>query len=162
MNAPTFLQAGPGGDDGRNQMAEIYIVGVDGTAQSRRAVDYAVERAKKSGASLHLALVLEWSPFSFHTPEELAERHKRREQELQRANDVLQPLAVELNKAGVKTTFETRHGHAADLLCKIATDKNATQIIIGRTGDSVIAQRLLGGLAISLVQVAPVPVTIVP
>jgi len=143
-------------------MTNTYIVGFDGTAQSRRAVEYATACAKKSGAEIHLVHVLEWSPYSFHTPEELAERHGRREQELERAQTVVQPMADELLKVGVSVTSDIRHGNAADLLCKIATDKDADQIIVGRTGDSGFAQRLLGGLAITLVQVAPVPVTIVP
>ncbi|MCP4320112.1 MAG: universal stress protein [Hyphomicrobiales bacterium] len=143
-------------------MTDRYIVGFDGTEQSRRALDYASARAKKSGAHVHLVLVIEWSPYSFHTPEELNERHRRREQELERATTVVQPVADELNKAGVKTTCEVRHGNAAELLCEIATNKNATQIIIGRTGDSVFTQRLLGGLTITLAQVAPIPMTIVP
>lgn len=143
-------------------MTDIYIVGFDGTDQSSRAVGYAAERAKKSGAELHLVHVLEWSPYSFHTPEELAERHGRREQELKRAQALVQPVVDEISKTGIKTTCEVRHGNAGDLLCKIAADKDAAQIIIGRTGDSALAQRLLGGLAMTLAQVSPVPVTIVP
>lgn len=143
-------------------MNDIFVIGFDGTEQSRRAVNFAANRAKLSGAQLHLVHVLEWSPYSFHTPEELAERHGRREQELERANAMVEPVVTELNNSGVKTTCEVRHGHAGDLLCNIATEKKATQIFIGRTGDSAFAQRLLGGLAITLAQVAPVPVVIVP
>lgn len=53
-------------------MPEIYIVGVDGSEQSRRAIKYASARAKAADAELHLVLILEWSAFSFHTAEELA------------------------------------------------------------------------------------------
>lgn len=143
-------------------MTDTYIVGFDGTAQSRRAVDYAAARAEQSGASVCLVLVIEWSPYGFHTPEELAERHKRREEELDRARATVEPVVDELKKAGVDATCEVRHGNAADLLCQISKEMDATQIIIGRTGDSELAQRLLGGLVITLAQVAPVPVTIVP
>jgi nucleotide-binding universal stress UspA family protein len=143
-------------------MNDFFIVGFDGTEQSRRALDFAASRAKRCGAQLHLVQILEWSPYSFHTPEELAERHKRREQELERANAISEPVVSELNNKGVSTTSEVRHGHAGDLLCTIATEKKATQIFIGRTGDSTFSQRLLGGLAITLAQVAPVPVVIVP
>ncbi len=138
-------------------MPDTYIVGFDGTAQAGRAVDYAAARAKASGAQLHLVHVIEWSPYSFHTPEELAERHGRREQELDRANAITQPVVDELKGAGLDATCEIRHGNAAELLCKIATENDADQIIIGRTGDSVFAQRLLGGLAITLAQAAPLP-----
>lgn len=143
-------------------MTDIYIVGFDGSPQSRRSVDYAASSAKSSGAQLVLVHVLEWSPYSFHTPEELAERHGRREKELERANAAVQPVVDELNKNGVKTDCEVQHGNVAELLCKAATDRNATQIIIGRTGDSAFAQRLLGGLVLTLAQIAPVPLTIVP
>lgn len=143
-------------------MSEIYIVGFDSTEHSRRAVEYATTCAKKSDAEICLVHIVEWSPYSFHTPEELAERRGRREQELDRANAVVQPMVDELSNAGVKVSSEIKHGNAADLLCKIAAEKNAAQIIVGRTGDSGFAQRLLGGLAHTLVQVAPVPVTIVP
>lgn len=143
-------------------MPETYVVGFDGSSQGRRAVDYAASRAKASGAQLHLVHVIEWSPYSFHTAEELAERHGRREQELDRAKGLTQPVVDELTAAGVAASCEARHGNAAELLCKIATEKNADQLIIGRTGDSVFEQRLLGGLTITLAQVSPVPLTIVP
>lgn len=143
-------------------MKEIYIVGYDGTPQAKRAADYAGERAKRAGAELLLVYVLEWSPFSFQTPEELAERHKRREQELERATATVTPMVEALRKAGVSADCIVHHGHAADLLCRIAKEKDAAQIIIGRTGDSALAQRLLGGLALTLAQVSPVPLTIVP
>ncbi len=143
-------------------MNDLYIVGFDGTAQSERAIEYAANRAKKSGASLHVIHVLEWSPYSFHTPEELAERHKRREQELDRASAQVDPMVNELKKSGLTVTSEIRHGNAADILCETAKGKKATQLIIGRTGDSALTLRLLGGLAITLAQVSPVPLTIVP
>ena len=143
-------------------MNDVLVVGFDDTEQAHRAVEFAAERAAKSGASLHLVFVVEWSPYSFHTPEELAERHKRREEELERANEIIAPIMKKLSDAGVTATCEARHGHAAELLSSIATEKNACQLIIGRTGGSSFAQRLLGGVAITLAQVSPVPLTIVP
>ena len=50
-------------------MADIYIVGFDGTDASERAADHAADLARASGAALHFVLVLEWSPYSFLSPE---------------------------------------------------------------------------------------------
>ena len=143
-------------------MTDTFVVGFDGSESSKRAVAFASARAKLANAKLHLVLVLEWSPYSFHTPEELAERHKRREQELDRANEVVQPAVDALKKEGFKADCDVRHGDVGEILCKIAGDEKATQIIIGRKGGSAIATRLLGSLAITLAQSSPVPVTIVP
>ena len=143
-------------------MSEIYVVGFDGTDSSSHAIQFAAARARLAGGQLHLVHVLEWSPYSFYTPEELAERHKRRRKELERAGAILKPVVDELNASGLKATSEVQYGHAGDLLCKIAQEKGAAQIVIGRTGTSEFTARLLGGLAISLAQASPVPVTIVP
>jgi nucleotide-binding universal stress UspA family protein len=143
-------------------MTDTFVVGFDGSDSSKRALAFAADRAKTAGANLHLVMVLEWSAYSFHTPEELAERHKRREEELDRANAVIQPAVDELTKAGHTVTCEARHGHAAEILSEIASDLGAVQIIVGRTGSSPFASRMLGSLTISLVQAAPVSVTVVP
>ena len=144
-------------------MTDTFVVGYDGSESSKRAVAFAAARAKTAGAKLHLVQVLEWSPYSFHTPEELAERHKRREQELDRANAIVEPAVAQLNADGHEASGESRHGNAGDLLCSIAEDMNAVQIVIGRTGGGAsITTRLLGSLVISLAQGSPVPVTVVP
>lgn len=143
-------------------MSDLYVVGYDGTKTARRAVDFAAARANQSGATLHLVMILEWSPYSFLSNEELADRKKARDAEIKGAHAVIDPVVSELTGHGLTVTSEIQHGHSADLLCQIASRLDATQIIIGRSGDGVLAQRLLGSLAISLAQVAPVPLTIVP
>jgi nucleotide-binding universal stress UspA family protein len=149
-------------DHGGLEMTDTIVVGFDGSGASQRAVAFAAKQAKSIDAALHLVHVLEWSPYSFHTPDELAERHKRREQELSRARAVLQPAVDTLSQAGQQVTSEARHGNTADLLCEIAAEKKASQIVIGRKGTSALANRILGSMAINLMQCSPVPVTIVP
>lgn len=144
------------------QTTNTYIIGYDGTASSKRAVEFAGMLAKGSNATVHLVHVLEWSAYSFLTPEELSERHKRRKEEMSRANAILEPVANELKAKGIDATHEVRYGHAGELLCEIAEKVKARQIIIGRTGTTAIAARLMGSLALTLVQASPVPITVVP
>ena len=59
-------------------MSAKFIVGYDGSAASERALDFAIGRVKLQGGAVVLVHVLEWSPYSFLTPSELEERHKRR------------------------------------------------------------------------------------
>ena len=144
-------------------MSDCYVVGYDGSAASDRAIEFALDRAVASGASLVIAHVLEWSPYSFLTPEELEERHKRRKEEMARAESaILEPLKTSLANKGVGIETVIRYGHAADVLNAIAEERKAAQIFLGRTGQSGLAARLFGSVAGSLAQTATVPCTIVP
>lgn len=144
-------------------MSKKYVVGYDGSAASRRAVDFAIDRAGASGATLVVAHVLEWSPYSFLTPEELEERHKRRGEELARAQSaVIDPLEKEISSKGITVETVIRYGHIADTLCAIAKEQDAAQVFIGRQGESGFAARVFGSVAGSLAQSSPVPCTIVP
>ncbi len=144
-------------------MSDLYLVAYDGSDASMRAVEFAASAAKGAGKSLLVAHVLEWSPYTFLTPNELEERHKRRKEELERAETALiKPLLEKLTANGAKADSVIKYGHVTDTLCKIATDNNADQIFIGRTGHSSLSARLFGSVAGSLSQIAPVPCTIVP
>jgi nucleotide-binding universal stress UspA family protein len=144
-------------------MSHKIVVGHDGSASAKGALDFAIDLAKKLGGSVVIAHVLEWSPYSFLTPTELEERHKRRKEELSRAETaILEPLVAGLKDSGVEITTSLKYGHIADTLCMIAKDEGASQIVVGRTGHSQISARLFGSVAGSLAQSAPVPVTIVP
>ncbi len=142
-------------------MSSKIIVGYDGSESSTRALSFAVDRAKAEGSSLVIAYVLEWSPYSFLTPTELEERHARRKEELKRAEEHIGPIVKETAGKGVSVEAAIKYGHIADTICQMAND-GASQIIIGRSGESAVSARIFGSVAGSLAQAAPVPVTIVP
>ena len=144
-------------------MSINYLVAIDGSEGSIRAAEFATDRALASKAGIVLAYVIEWSPYSFHTPDELAERHKRREEEIERAETtILEPVAKSVRDKGVKVTIAVHHGHPAETLVELAEENDAAQIFMGRKGHSRIASLLFGSVAGSLVQTSPVPVTVVP
>lgn len=144
-------------------MSRKIVVGFDGSDASIRALDFAISRAQAQGDSILIAHVLEWSPYSFLTPSEVEERHRRRKEELQRAEAaILTPMVRRVEEAGIPCSTTLRYGHIAETLCRIAKDEGAAMIFIGRMGDSGFASRIFGSVAATLAQVAPVPVTIVP
>lgn len=146
-----------------NIVQNKHLVAVDGSEGSRRALKHAIERAKTSGASLVLLHVIEWSPYSFHTPDELAERHKRREEELDRARTaVLEPMAAEAKAEGVEVETMVRHGRTAETVGAVAGDLHVAQVVVGRRGESGVRAMLFGSVATNLAQTCPVPVLIVP
>ncbi len=144
-------------------MTDKIVVGYDGSEAAERALAFALQCARAQSGSVVVAHVLEWSPYSFLTPEELEERHARRQVELKRAEDaVLKPVVERAGASGVKVEAALRYGNIAKVLCDIARDTNATQIVVGRDGDGGIAARVFGSVAGSLVQGASVPCTVVP
>ena len=144
-------------------MSETYLIAYDGTDGSRRAARFAAQRASLAGADLHVLHVLEWSPYSFLTAEELDERHRRRQEELDRASrHVVEPLVTELSRSGRQVTSEVRYGHVAEVICEVAEERSVQLLFVGRTGESKLVARVLGSVPGALVQMAPVPVTVVP
>lgn len=144
-------------------MSGKFVVGYDGSNASHRALQFAVERAAAQGGSVIIAHVLEWSPYSFLTPTELEERHKRRGEELERAQSVIiDPVVKQMSGKGADVEGVIKYGKIVDVLCDIAKEADATQMFLGRDGDSGISARVFGSVAGSLVQCAPVPCTIVP
>ncbi|MEM7054709.1 MAG: universal stress protein, partial [Pseudomonadota bacterium] len=116
-----------------------------------------------SGAELLVAYVIAWSPYTFSTPEENAERHRRREQELSAAREkLLDPVIKRLSEQGLKVRASATHGHPARTLLKLADEHQASMLVIGRSGDTPLKTRVFGGTAAALTQSASCPVLVVP
>lgn len=144
-------------------MSSVLMVGIDCSECADRAIAYAVAHAKRSDAKLYVAHVIEWSPFSFSTVQENFERHKRREEELERAHsEVIDPVVSQLKEEGLDVEGLVRHGNVADTLHELAMENGVTNIILGRQGTSKLKKHVFGSVGSQLVQAAECPVTVVP
>jgi nucleotide-binding universal stress UspA family protein len=144
-------------------MSDKILIAIDGSDGGRRALSAAVAHAKLSKSALVLTYVIDWTPYSFHTPEELAERHQRRESEIDRANDsILNPEASALADSGLTIETVVRHGKIAETIVALADEYKVSQIYIGKLGESRMNSMIFGSVTAALVQAATVPVTVVP
>jgi nucleotide-binding universal stress UspA family protein len=144
-------------------MSNKILVALDGSDGGKRALAAAVEHAKLTNSALVLTYVIDWSPYSFHTPQELEERHQRRESEIQRANDmVLSPEVTALESSGISVESVVRHGKIAETLLELTQEFDISQIYIGRLGESRVHSMIFGSVTAALVQSSSVPVTVVP
>ena len=110
-------------------MSLVFLVGVDGSDCGSRALEYAAERTSLKGAKLLVAHVIEWSQFRFSTVEENAERHKRREEELQRAHEeIVDPIVQSMRERGIDAEGIVRHGHVARTLHTLAQELSLIHI----------------------------------
>jgi nucleotide-binding universal stress UspA family protein len=144
-------------------MSETILVGIDGTEENRPAIDYAVNWAQKSGAKIILAYIIKWSPYTFQTAEENERRHKHREEDIQFARErVMDPMLESLESEGLEITGVVHHGQVADSLIYIAKKHGATNIVVGRIGESGLKTLIFGSVVAKLIQLTTIPVTIVP
>ena len=144
-------------------MTAKIVVGLGGGDGESRDVTYAKKKAGLIGeCELIVVYVVEWSPYTFQTPEENAERHKRREQEIETATSrVVSPQVEALRAEGFSARGMVRHGDVADLLESIAKEEKADQIVVSRTSKAGVLKRVFGSSTAHLVMHASVPVTVV-
>lgn len=140
------------------------VVGLDGSPAGDKALAFAKKQAKQIGdCEITICYVIEWSPFSFQTPEENEQRHSRREQELKIANErVLDPALSTTKTDGIHASGVVRHGDVAEILADVAEETGAAQIVVGRVGARGLKDRVFGSVSGRLVASATVPVTIIP
>lgn len=142
---------------------ETFVVAFDSDEDGRRVLDYAIDRAGHDGARLVITHVLEWSPYSFLTPEEIEERHIRRKEELARAKEALMDPAVKRARdAGVEAESELHYGSAVKLLAKSAQTHGASLVFVGRSGSDSLGARIFGSVPLGLAQLCTVPLVLVP
>ncbi|MGJ8583406.1 MAG: universal stress protein [Marinosulfonomonas sp.] len=139
------------------------VIGLDGQSSGEKALDFAKDIASRmDSCELIIVYVIEWSPFSFQTAEENAERHKRREEEIAIAKErVVNPAVEALKAAGLSARAIVRHGDVADTIDAIAHEEGAGQIVIARSSAGGLTSRIFGSSTANLVMNARVPVTVV-
>ncbi len=141
----------------------LYIVGVDGSDTSRRAVRFAANHAKHSGGRLLLANIIHWSGYTPLSVEEAMRRpvDKKDEERIAR-EEVLEPLSRIATDAGVEVETYFTWGHPAKSLKKLAGERGAEMIVVGRRGHSNFVEMIMGSVANSIAHVSDIPVVLVP
>lgn len=144
-------------------MSTKLVIGLDGQSSGERALEFGTKLAGQIGScELLVVYVIEWSPYSFQTAEENAQRHKRREEEISLAQErVVDPALAQLKAAGIEATGMVRHGDVADTLNAVAKKEGAAQIVVARSTDKSLSKRIFGSSTATLVMEATVPVTVV-
>ena len=139
------------------------VVGVDGSEAGERAARFAGRIAAEREAAVVIAYIVPWSPYAVQTAEENEQRHVTKQQETDAArNGIVDPLVAKLAEEGVQVEGLVRHGHPAETLCDLARERGAVHVIVGRRGQSKVRSLLFGSTPGNLIQIADVPVTVVP
>ena len=136
------------------------VVGVDGSEAGERAARFASRIVR--GGTLVIACVVPWSPFAVQTAEENEQRRASKQRETEDAHRIVDPLVESFTGEGVKVEGVVRHGHPAETLSDLAREHGADHLVVGRVGQSKVRSLLFGSTPGNLIQIAMVPVTVVP
>lgn len=138
-------------------MADRIVVGVDFSSRSLVASRWAIDHAAKLDAEVVLVHVVHdpgAAPGSYQTslPSGL----------VRSMEDAATEKMAEF-VAGLDTPVRTRIvvGLPVTRLIEVAKNEGATMLVIGNQGRSALARLVLGSKAARLVQLAPLPVTVV-
>ncbi len=141
------------------------LVATDGSSGADRAVDYAARRARDAGLALVIANVIG----SEGLPESVIEAFTHPQQvwlQEMLASASASTLARARERArsagASEIHLESETGEIVPALLRIAQEKQAEAIVVGKRGAGRLAGLLLGSISQKLASLAPLPVIVIP
>jgi nucleotide-binding universal stress UspA family protein len=138
-------------------MVEL-LVPVDGSKPAERAVRHAIRLV--AGGLKAQVLLLNVQP---ELPRSRSRADKRSDvlQQLEEADEAMRSAETLLERAGATWERCLRSGAPADTILALARERHCAAIVMGTRGLGAVAGLVLGSVAAKIVQLAPVPVTLV-
>lgn len=121
------------------------LVAIDGSSQSLKSLERAIDEAKTWNAELHAIYVVEIGLFSSLPVDNTWEiMYSLLEKE---GKEVLSTAAKKAEDVGVVLTGHLKQGHAGEEIITLAEDQGADLIVVGSLGKSNIERLLLGSVS---------------
>jgi nucleotide-binding universal stress UspA family protein len=129
----------------------------DGSDRAFKALEIAIELAKRFGSDLHMICVEEMANFPTSIDElveEQAEADHRYDPVVHRARELAR-------EQGVALASHVVSGHPVHRIVKFVQDGRFELLVVGFMGHSALYERVIGGTADRLVRLAPTTVLII-
>jgi nucleotide-binding universal stress UspA family protein len=133
------------------------VVGYDGSASSRKAVEWAVSLAAKLKSDVVVVAVVRSPEFS-PSMDEVEESYTDGERYYQPLLDEMVEYGKE-NDVPIRT--EILRGHPAESLVRYAYDRKADLLVIGNRGAGGFISLIIGSIAQKVVSYSQVPVVVI-
>ncbi len=131
------------------------LVGYDGSKESEKALDAAVDLAKAAGANLVVQHVVSIGPEAYEAGTLDVDAIERE------LGKMLDQAVERARQAGVTATKVLSRGDVAGTILREVEQRGADLIVVGSLGRGRMARLLMGSVADKLVRGAPVPVLVV-
>ncbi|RQO48785.1 universal stress protein [Variovorax sp. KBW07] len=127
------------------------LIAVDGSAYTRKALDYLVANRAMFVDGHQLVVVHVCTGVSSnvarHLSKELVSNYYAEE-----SAKVLDPVKALLAEKGVSNyTIDSRHGHAAEEILKACAEAHAELIVLGTHGHGIFGRALMGSIATKVI-----------
>ena len=140
-------------------MLKKILVAFDGSDQSRRAFEFALEMSRHcTGAAPEITVLSVAQP---PEPIDIVEMDAIIESATQHYEELFKGLRDKAKAENIEITTEIVVGHPADQIVKYAAEKKSDMIVVGQRGKSKIESWLLGSVSKRISSYAPCTVTIV-
>jgi nucleotide-binding universal stress UspA family protein len=134
------------------------IVGTDGSARARQAVDAAIEMAVAFGADL--VIVEAYQPTT-RLPKDLPAELADVVTPMSSIEHTLDEALANAQEAGARATVRSIAGDPADVLLGVAEELDAAVIVVGNKGIGSLKRFVLGNVPSKVVHHAPCSIFIV-
>jgi nucleotide-binding universal stress UspA family protein len=156
---PVTLVCDPG-DEAKGPAAtrEVHrvLLAVDGSTSARKAIDYVCNLARR-GARLEVEVlnVPSLVPAVCFEDQTMADRYYRTQ-----GAAVVDEVSGALQDTGLCPNVHIEPGDAAQTIVRVARGRNCTRIVMGSRGLGWIGNLVVGSVAYKVLQLAPIPVSL--
>ncbi|NLI62504.1 MAG: universal stress protein [Methanosarcinaceae archaeon] len=141
-------------------MSKVYsniVVATDGTEYVKKAVDYAVDISKMSGAKLHGIYVTDISTISPTSTEWVLVSENLKAE----SDEALSYIRKKAEESNVEVELVNTEGNPANEVIKYAKNIKADMIVVGAAGKKAVERLLLGSVSEKIVRNSEIPVLVV-
>jgi nucleotide-binding universal stress UspA family protein len=135
------------------------LVPLDGSESALKALQFAIDRARESGAEIHILHVE--PPLAYEELQSYALRDELQEARRQACQRVLDSAAIVLRQNKVAHAEHLRQGAVGESIAKFTASEHMDEIVMGTRGLGAVGGLLLGSVSNRVVHLVHVPVTLV-
>ena len=136
----------------------VFLIPVDGSQYSMRAIDYVIGRVKQNPSEHRVHVLNVQMPLVgvnvklFVSAESLQEIYR------EEGEKVLAPVLEKLKNANISATPHIGVGDASQVIIDFGKEVKATEIVMGSHGRGALAGALMGSVAQKVVHLSDIPV----
>jgi len=143
-------------------MYDRLLLPIDTSAGSERAIEHAIDAAKRYDAELHVLYVVDTDTYNSYPGDEYVHEFEGLESALEQAGEeALEEVLETAESAGVEVESAVRHGVPHEEILSYVEEADIGLTVIGSKNRSGEYRRLLGSVAERVTRMTERPVTVV-